>query len=221
MKAMRGTVIATLVAIVLLKDEFKGKENEWQLLVDKAKTWMKEQGLKDPDSFYMRIKFNGQMVKKHDFNLFAPLFFFGMFMTLFMAYMFGTLIFIATLTILYPSFQSIRTIQTIGREEDDKAWLIYWMVFGTFSALDSCVGFLLELIPYYRTVRFLFLVWLLVPKFNGARFVYEKVMRPMLKANQGKIMGLIKKTHEVTAKATADIAKSVNDAAQAQSKLAE
>ncbi len=64
MKAMRGTVIATLVAIVLLKDEFKGKENEWQLLVEKAKTWMKEQGLKDPESFYMRIKFNGQIVSE-------------------------------------------------------------------------------------------------------------------------------------------------------------
>lgn len=152
----------------------------------------------------------------------SKLFVLGMFMNLVgyvMAFEFSTLILISTLTIFFSSSQQIRAIQTSRRKKKDtKPWLIYWMVFCTFSAFDFCVGFLLEHFLTYCIARFLFLVWVLVPEFNGARLVYENVLRPMFKANQSMVMGLIKKTHEVTAKATTDITKSVNEA---QSKLEE
>ena len=153
--------------------------------MDKVKEQLqKNTSLLDPIG--AKIKFIDDLAKKMDVNPGAPVFFFGMIATFFTVYMYGTLILITTLTILYPSLKSIRAIQT-PEGDDDKTWLTYWMVFGSFTALETYVGFLLQLIPYWHAIRFLFFIWLLFPYFNGAHVMYTSVMRPMLKANQEKI----------------------------------
>ena len=107
-----------------------------------------------------------------------------------MIYAYGWLIMITTITILYPSLKSIRAIQTADGE-DDKTWLTYWMVFGTFVALETYIGFIMELIPYWHWIRLAFFVWLLLPAFNGAEILYMKVMRPLLADNKETIKDLI------------------------------
>ena len=61
------------------------------------------------------------------------------------------------------------------------------MVFGSFTAIETYFGFLLALIPYWNTLRFLFFIWLLLPFFNGAEIMYTKVMRPLLNDHKQEI----------------------------------
>ena len=123
----------------------------------------------------------------------APLFFVFMLTLIGMIYCYGWLIMITTITIFYPSLMSIRAIQTADGE-DDKTWLTYWMVFGSFVALETYIGFLLEFIPYWHWIRLSFFIWLLLPTFNGAEILYTKVMRPLLSDNKETIKDLIKQT---------------------------
>lgn len=55
MTAPRGDVITTLVALYILTEVFDDKEDEWTLLVKKAKTWLKQQGIDKPESLYKNI----------------------------------------------------------------------------------------------------------------------------------------------------------------------
>ena len=82
------------------------------------------------------------------------------------------------------------------------------MVFGTFVALETYIGFLLDFIPYWHWIRLAFFIWLLLPAFNGADILYAHVMRPILADNKDKIKELIKQTQTVATYATLNAAKS-------------
>ena len=132
------------------------------------------------DAIGARIDIVKDTSAKMGVNPGAPLFFIGMIAVMLTTYLYGWVILITAITILYPALKSIRAIESPGKE-DDKTWLTYWMVFGTFVVLETFVGFLLQLIPYWHWIRLLFFIWLLLPTFNGAEILYEKVMRPLLK----------------------------------------
>lgn len=44
--------------------------------------------------------------------------------------------------------------------EDDKTWLTYWMCYGTLTVVDMHVGWILEIIPFYWTLKVFFIFWL-------------------------------------------------------------
>ena len=197
--------------------------------MDKVKEALaKNTGLFDP--LGSQITFINDLSKSAGVNPGAPVFFVFMLTIIFMTYAYGWLILVTALTIIYPSLRSIRAIQT-PEGADDKTWLTYWMVFGTFVVLETFVGFLLEMLPYWHMLRMVFFIWLLLPYFNGAEVLYTKVMKPLLSDNKDKIQDLIKKTQtaatagvaEATKKATDPslISAAISGAAQAQSKLAE
>ena len=61
---------------------------------------------------------------------------------------------------LYPVLKSVQALQTDTDVEDDKTWLTYWMCFGCLTVADMHVGWILEIIPFYYTMKLFFLVWL-------------------------------------------------------------
>jgi hypothetical protein len=46
---MRGSIIATLIAMYILNYEFEDKEDEWKEIAKKAKKWVKSEGIKNPE----------------------------------------------------------------------------------------------------------------------------------------------------------------------------
>jgi len=79
-------------------------------------------------------------------------------------------------TVLYPAIHSIRAIQSSDKD-DDKHWLTYWMIFGLFNFLETFVGFILAFIPYYAYVRLALFAWLMLPQFQGSKYLYENVIK--------------------------------------------
>jgi receptor expression-enhancing protein 5/6 len=77
--------------------------------------------------------------------------------------LFGGTILSAVLTVVYPAFKSIKALETKDTDDDDKVWLTYWVVFGTFTLLDEFAFFILNLIPFYWYIRLGFFGWLMAP----------------------------------------------------------
>lgn len=120
----------------------------------------------------------------------------GSFGLLILLMMQGWTILLTTITVLYPAVLSIRAIQSQG-DDDDKVWLTYWMVFGVFNVLETFLGFVFWFIPYWEWLRLGLFVWLLLPQFNGAKYIYDKVLQPQLTANKATIEKWISMTQNV------------------------
>jgi len=84
---------------------------------------------------------------------------------------------------LYPGFKSIQALQTDTDPDDDKTWLTYWMCYGCLTVADMHIGFVLSWIPFYYTLKFLFLIWLQLPlgPFMGAKIVYRVILQPLFR----------------------------------------
>lgn len=74
--------------------------------------------------------------------------------------------------IIYPAYWSIKAIES-QETDDDKQWLTYWVVFSLFSIIDLFSGFVLKFIPFYFFFKLIFLIWLFMPNFRGATYVYD------------------------------------------------
>jgi len=123
----------------------------------------------------------------------------------------GWTILLTTVTVLYPAVHSIRAIQSPD-EDDDKVWLTYWMIFGLFTTMETFFGFVFYFIPYWDWIRLAFFIWLLLPNFNGAKQLYEGVIRNLLNQHKDLIAKWISMTQAAaeSAKTSAmDEAKSV------------
>ena len=81
------------------------------------------------------------------------------------------------IAVAYPAFRSFLALESDGTE-DDKQWLMYWVVFGLFNILDHFVGFILVFIPFYYFLKLVFLVWL--ANYNGAQLVYDRYVQPTM-----------------------------------------
>jgi receptor expression-enhancing protein 5/6 len=55
---------------------------------------------------------------------------------------------------------------------DDQQWLTYWVVFGLFNMINQFAGFILLFIPFYYVLKLAVLIWLFLPKSQGATWVY-------------------------------------------------
>lgn len=128
--------------------------------------------------------------------------------------LFGATILSVILTVVYPSIQSIKAIESKG-EDDDKEWLTYWTIFGVFSLLDEFGGIILSFVPFYYYIRLGIFFFLMAPQTKGALSIYKYVVGPILKQHKDKIEAFI---NEIKGSAS-DISAAAKD--QAASKLSE
>ncbi|KAJ2159448.1 hypothetical protein GGH18_003609 [Coemansia sp. RSA 530] len=61
-----------------------------------------------------------------------------------------------------------------------KQWLMYWSIFGLLTTADHWAGPILRLFPMYRVAKIAVLVWAQHRKYNGATWLYDTFVRPLL-----------------------------------------
>ncbi|KAJ2740485.1 hypothetical protein GGI20_005778 [Coemansia sp. BCRC 34301] len=104
--------------------------------------------------------------------------------------------------VAYPAYQSIMAIEygdckgddlaensgfglngALGIEEpslDKKQWLMYWAIYGVLTTADHWAGPILRLFPMYRFAKIGILLWAQHRKYNGAAWLYDTFVRPLL-----------------------------------------
>ncbi|XP_021775828.1 HVA22-like protein e isoform X1 [Chenopodium quinoa] len=78
--------------------------------------------------------------------------------------------------LLYPLYASVMAIESPSKE-DDEQWLAYWILYSFLTLTEMVLEPLLEWIPIWYTVKLLLVVWLVLPQFRGAAFIYQKFVR--------------------------------------------
>ncbi|KAK3378141.1 TB2/DP1, HVA22 family-domain-containing protein [Podospora didyma] len=77
-----------------------------------------------------------------------------------------------------PGYYSLNALFTANKT-DDTQWLTYWVVFALFTVIESLVS-VVYWFPFYYTFKFVFLLWLSLPAFQGAELIFRSFLAPTL-----------------------------------------
>jgi len=79
---------------------------------------------------------------------------------------------------IYPAYESFKAIESTGTQ-DDTQWLTYWVVFASFQIVEYFSRTILYWFPFYFLFKTAFVVWLALPQFRGAQYLYSTALRPV------------------------------------------
>ncbi|CAN1160753.1 HVA22-like protein f [Linum perenne] len=80
------------------------------------------------------------------------------------------------LILLYPLYASLRAIESPSLV-DDQQWLTYWIIYSFITLFELSFWKVLAWFPFWPYIKLLFCIWLVLPMFNGAAYIYETVVR--------------------------------------------
>lgn len=84
-------------------------------------------------------------------------------------------------TLVIPGYFSLLALETPGKA-DDTHYLTYWVVYAFFSVIEFWSNAILYWIPFYWFFKTVLFLYLGLPQYGGARWVYESVLRPLSKS---------------------------------------
>ncbi|KAI9341550.1 TB2/DP1, HVA22 family-domain-containing protein [Zopfochytrium polystomum] len=77
---------------------------------------------------------------------------------------------------MYPAIQSLRAAEN-GKKEEYQKWLSFWVIFSFLTLVEFTDQALLTMLPFYYFFKLLFLLWLILPYFNGASRMYHNLLK--------------------------------------------
>jgi receptor expression-enhancing protein 5/6 len=96
---------------------------------------------------------------------------------------------------LIAAYESIKAIESVGTA-DDTQWLTYWVVFSFFNVVEywsRTILYWLRMFPgpmgyglanlglaFYYLFKTIIVLWLALPQFRGAQYIYHAFLRPLL-----------------------------------------
>ena len=128
----------------------------------------------------------GEVAKKADINPGAIVAGVAAVICFFLVIFQGWNIMVAIAISVYPGICSIRAIET-KEGDDDKKWLTYWMVFGLIQFVETFLGFIVYMIPYYEWIRLCLFGYLLIPQLNATETIYSRIIRPFMDKHKDTI----------------------------------
>ncbi|KAG9231709.1 TB2/DP1, HVA22 family-domain-containing protein [Amylocarpus encephaloides] len=98
-------------------------------------------------------------------------------------------------TFLFPVFASYKALKT-SDPAHLKPWLMYWVVLACALLFESWASFILFWVPFYSWIRLGFLLYLILPQTQGAKFIYQTHVHPFLHENERVIDDFISSAHD-------------------------
>lgn len=94
---------------------------------------------------------------------------------------------------LYPAYATLGYLETAKGGKED-AWLMYWVLFGSILMLESLLFLMIPSIPLYYPIKITFLLWCMLPQYNGSLIIYAHVVKPLLPRNESPIDSALRDT---------------------------
>ncbi|KAJ7963884.1 HVA22-like protein [Quillaja saponaria] len=82
--------------------------------------------------------------------------------------------------LLFPLYASIRAIESPSTL-DDQQWLTYWVLYSFITLFELSLWKILAWIPIWPYLKLVLCMWLVLPVFNGAAYIYENFVRKYVK----------------------------------------
>jgi len=83
----------------------------------------------------------------------------------------------------YPLYASVKAIETKS-PVDDQQWLTYWVLYSLITLFELTFASIIQWLPFWPSLKLIFICWLVLPYFNGAAYVYQNYVRPAFIKNQ-------------------------------------
>ncbi|KAI0319355.1 TB2/DP1, HVA22 family-domain-containing protein, partial [Amylostereum chailletii] len=101
---------------------------------------------------------------------------------------FTTRIISSVVAFLYPGYASFKTLsQRPASEQDLERWLMYWSVLGCIVGVEYVAEWLVSWIPFYFTLKTIFLLYLALPQTRGSSYIYVTHLQPLLRTYEPQI----------------------------------
>jgi len=71
---------------------------------------------------------------------------------------------------IFPAIKSVRAMETHATTEVTQ-WLVYWVVYASFSVIEIFADTLTYWIPFYYRFKLGFLLWAMLPQTRGAKYL--------------------------------------------------
>lgn len=68
--------------------------------------------------------------------------------------------------------------------EKTKKYLMYWVVYGVLYLGEYVFNIIMWWLPFYWTIKLIFLMWCVHPKYEGGVWVYHNVFAPVLRSRK-------------------------------------
>ncbi|KAK4484571.1 hypothetical protein RD792_007155 [Penstemon davidsonii] len=78
--------------------------------------------------------------------------------------------------LVYPLYASMRAIESPSTL-DDQQWLTYWVLYSFITLFELSCWQILQWLPFWPYIKLVFCIWLVLPIFNGAAYIYENFVR--------------------------------------------
>ncbi|XP_030932472.1 HVA22-like protein f [Quercus robur] len=82
--------------------------------------------------------------------------------------------------LLYPLYASMRAIES-PTSLDDQQWLTYWVLYSLITLFELSCWKVLAWFPIWPYMKLVFGLWLVLPIFNGAAYIYMNLVRKYVK----------------------------------------
>ncbi|CAL9183927.1 unnamed protein product [Musa hybrid cultivar] len=82
-------------------------------------------------------------------------------------------------TLVYPLYASVKAIESKS-PVDDQQWLTFWVLYSLLTLFELTFAKVIEWLPFWPFAKLIFNCWLVLPYFNGAAYVYEHFVRPLV-----------------------------------------
>lgn len=73
---------------------------------------------------------------------------------------------------IYPAYASYKALESKSPVAHAQ-WLTYWVVFSLFTVVEYFADFVISWIPFYYLAKLAFVLWLQLPRFQGATKVSQ------------------------------------------------
>ena len=98
-------------------------------------------------------------------------------------FMFRTVVYLVPILqdlmgLLYPV---LATTKAAIQEDSDacSGWLVYWAIYSIVALFETCCEWVISWLPLYPELKLAFVCWLVLPKFQGAALLYDRVLQDL------------------------------------------
>lgn len=93
---------------------------------------------------------------------------------------------ILSVGVLYPAYASFKAVRRKSHRDYTK-WMMYWIVFALFQAVETFTDTFLPWLPFYHELKILFVLWLVLPITEGSKQMYRLIVHPFLLRHEERI----------------------------------
>lgn len=93
----------------------------------------------------------------------------------------GQMVVLYLIGFFYPVYKSYLALETV-EDHDDKRWLTYWVVFGFIMSFSFFFELFMDYLPMPRILTSIFFFVLYCPLTNGYEYIYNFVIKKILKS---------------------------------------